>query len=164
MQGLLYLVVPPDWMLELEGGFEVDVGHPEDLFMGQVVQDSGPDLSEVGVGVRRTNRVRDRQFGEPYLFPRNIFLLGDKNRRNLWKAPCQHVLNFANWSNGQCSLQSCLLCFLKKSPEFNFGAITKIWKIVQYVFIFDICNAIWACQGLLSTESKLAFKVTQIIE
>ena len=70
-------------MLELEGGFEVDVGHPEDLFMGQVVQDSGPDLSEVGVGVRRTNRVRDRQFGEPYLFPRNIFLLGDKNRRNL---------------------------------------------------------------------------------
>ena len=67
-------------MLELEGGFEVDVGHPEYLFMGQVVQDSGPDLSEVGVGVGGTNGVRDRQLGEPYLFPRNIFFLGEKNR------------------------------------------------------------------------------------
>ena len=65
-------------MLELEGGFEVDVGHPEDLFMGQVVQDSGPDLSEVGVGVGRTNGVCDRQFREPYFFPRNIFFLGEK--------------------------------------------------------------------------------------
>ena len=65
-------------MLEFEGGFEVDIGHPKDLFMGQVVQDSGPDLSEVVVRVGRTNCVRDRQFGEPYLLPSNIFFLGKK--------------------------------------------------------------------------------------